>query len=144
MGEHLSRDVDGRLASCPAVSEERNCSGYAIKSLVQAGEERMLKGLRGLCEETKPIAEDANRIVENSSERGEPPCGVDPIGELVRIVGQTHDDPRSRNDAGAPRMGARSTRPGRPGRGMREFASVREHVFRTISVRTRNCADDPH
>ena len=36
--------------------------------------------------EAKPIAADANRMVAKSSERGEPPCDVDPIEELVRIV----------------------------------------------------------
>jgi len=66
----------------------------------------MFKWLRGLRAETKPIAEDANRIVAESSEPGEPPCDMDPIEELVRIVGETHDDTRSRNDAGAPRIGA--------------------------------------
>jgi hypothetical protein len=34
---------------------------------------------------------DANRIVAKSSERGEPPCDVDPIEELVRIVGHAHE-----------------------------------------------------
>ena len=57
----------------------------------------MLKWLHGLREETKPVAADGTRIVAKSSERGEPPCGVDPIEELVRIVGEAHDDPRSRN-----------------------------------------------
>jgi hypothetical protein len=55
-------------------------------------------------EKAKP--QDAHRIVSKSSEQGEPPRAVDPIEELVRIVGQTHDDPRSRNDAGATGIGA--------------------------------------
>ena len=42
----------------------------------------MFKWLRASCEETKPIAADANRIVAKSSERGEPPCDVDPVEEL--------------------------------------------------------------
>ncbi len=77
----------------------------------------MFKWLRGLREVTKPIAEDANRIVAKSSERREPPCDVDPIEELVRIVGEAHDDPRSRNDAGASGTGARRIRPRRAERG---------------------------
>jgi hypothetical protein len=77
----------------------------------------MFKWLRGLRAETKPIAADANRIVARSSERGEPPCDVELIEELVRVVGEAHDDPRSRNDAGAPRTGARRIRPRRPERG---------------------------
>jgi hypothetical protein len=48
----------------------------------------MFKWLRWLREETRRIAEDANRIVANSSEQGEPPCDLDPIEELVRIVGR--------------------------------------------------------
>src|SRR5271165_3970191 len=76
----------------------------------------MFKWLRGLREETKPIAADANRIIAKSSEQGEPPCDVDPIEELVRIVGEADDDPRSRNDAGAPRTGARRIRPRLPER----------------------------
>ena len=75
--------------------------------------------VRGLREDRKPIAADANRIVAKSSERGEPPCDVDPIEELVRIVGEDGvDDPRSRNDAGAHRTGVRRNRPGRPERGL--------------------------
>jgi hypothetical protein len=53
-------------------------SPCALKSLVQAAEERMLKGVRGLRAETKP----ANRIVAKSSERSDPPFDVDPIEEL--------------------------------------------------------------
>lgn len=49
----------------------------------------MFKWPRGLREETKPIAADANRIVAKSSEQGEPPCDVEPIEELARIVGET-------------------------------------------------------
>jgi len=60
----------------------------------------MFKWLRGPREETKPIAADDNRIAAKPSERGEPPRDVDTIEELVRIVGEAHDDPRSRNDAG--------------------------------------------
>jgi hypothetical protein len=56
----------------------------------------MFKWLRGLRQETRLIAADANRMVAKSSEWGEPPCYVDPIEELVRIVGEAHDDPRSR------------------------------------------------
>ena len=64
----------------------------------------MFKWLRGLRAETKPIAADANCTVAKSSERREPPCDVDPIEELVRIVGEAHgDEPRSRNHASAPR-----------------------------------------
>ena len=64
----------------------------------------MLKWLRGLREKTKPIAEDANRIVAKPSERSEPSCDPDPIVELVRIVGEAHlDDPRSHSDADPPR-----------------------------------------
>jgi hypothetical protein len=74
----------------------------------------MFSWLRGLREETKPIAADANGTVAKSSERGEPARGLDPIEDLVRIVGEAHDDPRSRNDAGAPRTGARRIRPLRP------------------------------
>ena len=48
----------------------------------------MFKWLRGLRDETKRIAEDANRIVVKSSERSEPPSDLDPIAELVRIVGE--------------------------------------------------------
>ena len=77
----------------------------------------MFKWPRGFREKAKPIAQDANRIVSKSSEQGEPPCAVDPIEELVRIVGQTHDDPRSRNDAGATGIGAGRIGPRRPGRG---------------------------
>ena len=67
----------------------------------------MFKWLRGSREDRKPIAADANRIVAKSSERGEPPYDVDPIEELVCILGEAHDDPRSRNNAGASRAGAR-------------------------------------
>ena len=42
-------------------------------------------------EETKPIADDANRFVAKSSERGEPPCDVEQIEELARILGRIHE-----------------------------------------------------
>jgi hypothetical protein len=91
-----------------------------------ASEERIFEWLCGLREETKPIAADANRIVAKSSERGELPRGagwrvrttfldVDPIEEPGRIVGQTHDDRRSRNVAGAHRTDMLRSRPDRPG-----------------------------
>ena len=38
----------------------------------------------------KPTGADDNRIVAKSSERGEPPCDLDPIEELVRVVGEAH------------------------------------------------------
>jgi hypothetical protein len=47
----------------------------------------MVKWLRWLREETRPTAEDANRIVAKSSEQGKRPCYLDPIEELVRTVG---------------------------------------------------------
>jgi hypothetical protein len=46
----------------------------------------MFKWLRGLREQKKPIAEDANRIVAKSSECSEPLRDVDPIEELVRSI----------------------------------------------------------
>ncbi len=73
----------------------------------------MFKWLRELREEIKSITADDNGIVAKSSEGGELPCDVDPIEELVRIVG-SDDAPRCRNDAGAARTGARRIRPRRP------------------------------
>ena len=62
----------------------------------------MFKWLRGLREETKPIAAEANRIGPKSSERGEPPCDVDPIEELVRIVGEAPAPPRKSSEKAPP------------------------------------------
>lgn len=67
----------------------------------------MFRGLHGLRAETQSRFRDAGRIVTKSSERGDPPCDADPIEVLVRIVGEAHDDPRSRNDAGTHRTGER-------------------------------------
>jgi hypothetical protein len=81
-----------------------------------ASKKRMFKWLRWSREETKPVAEDVDRIVAKSSEQGEPPWYVDPVEELVRIVGQTPDDRRSCNVAGAHRTGVRPA-PARLGQG---------------------------
>ena len=62
----------------------------------------MFKWLRWLREETRRIAEDANRIVAKSSERGEPPCDLDPIEELVRIVGRAPATPRKSSEKAWP------------------------------------------
>ena len=63
----------------------------------------MFKWLRRVVvRDKKPIDEDANRILAKPSNWSEPPFEPDPIAELVRIVGEAHDDPRSRNDTGAP------------------------------------------
>ena len=63
------------------------------------------KWLRGLRQETKPIAEDANRIVAKSSERSEPPRDVHPLEELVPHRRRDSSRP-SRNVAGATGIGA--------------------------------------
>jgi hypothetical protein len=59
-----------------------NRSRYALKSPVQAAEERMLKGLRGLCEKAKPLPRMLTAHSCESSERGEPRCDVDPLKSL--------------------------------------------------------------
>ena len=49
----------------------------------------MFKWLRGLREETKPIAADAKpHELRNRASGANPPCDVDPIEELVRVVGE--------------------------------------------------------
>jgi hypothetical protein len=57
-----------------------NRSRYALKSPVQAAEERMLKGLRGLCEKAKPLPRMLTARSCESSERGG--CDVDPLKSL--------------------------------------------------------------
>jgi hypothetical protein len=59
------------------------------------------------------------------SERREPPRDVDPIEELVRIVGEAHDDPRSRGDVSAPRTGERRIRSRRLGEAMNSGCAAR-------------------
>ena len=65
-------------------------------------QERMFKWLRWLREETKPVASDASHGVAKSSERGEPPCDVDQIEELVGIVGEAPDPPRKSTERAWP------------------------------------------
>ena len=59
------------------------------------------------------------------SERRETPRDVDPIEELVRIVGEAHDDPRSRGDVSAPRPGERRIRSRRLGEAMNSGCAAR-------------------
>ena len=57
------------------------------------------------------VEEHANRIVAKSIDRVEPPSDLDPIAELVRIVGESHlDDPRPRGDGSGHLTIARRTR----------------------------------
>ncbi len=70
----------------------------------------MFKWLRRLRNEIKVNDKDASPAVAKSSGRVEPPCDADAVEELVRVVGEAHDDPRSHNDRGANRTAARRIR----------------------------------
>ncbi len=70
----------------------------------------MFKWLRGLRDETKPIAADANRMVAKSSERGEPPCGIDARATMLVLIEQARAAPARVKAMNAERSGGKIMR----------------------------------
>ena len=63
-----------------------------------------LKWQRRQRDATRAVSDDANRAVAKLGDRGEPLPELDPIAELVRILGEPHEnDLRPHDDAGASR-----------------------------------------